>query len=153
MLRILPLYLGVGTPPWSYFELRRLPLFRTNHAMSAVSAQEGSLSSKRSWNLKAELSFIFLNARSAEIALGPTKARSSAALVLLKVRTLPRRLRIPSRFPSPVSHSEKISNRYEIVIRNIAAVGVLWIARAADGWGGFLFRIRRANVRASPATS
>jgi hypothetical protein len=99
------------------------------------------------------VSFIFLNACSAKIALGPTKARSSAALVLLKVRTLPRRLRIPSRFPSPVSHSEKISNRYEIVIRNIAAVGVLWIARAADGWGGFLFRIRRANVRASPATS
>jgi hypothetical protein len=99
------------------------------------------------------VSFIFLNACSAEIALGPTKARSSAALVLLKVRTLPRRLRIPSRFPAPVSHSEKISNRYEIVIRNIAAVGVLWIARAADGWGGFLFRIRRASVRASPATS
>jgi hypothetical protein len=99
------------------------------------------------------VSFIFLNACSAEIALGPTKARSSAALVLLKVRTLPRRLRIPSRFPSPVSHSEKISNRYEIVIRNIAAVGVLWIARAADGWGGFLFRIRRANVRASQAGS
>ena len=45
------------------------------------------------------VSFIFLNACSAEIALGPTKARSSAALVLLKVRTLPRRLRIPSRFP------------------------------------------------------
>ena len=30
------------------------------------------------------VSFIFLNACSAEIALGPTKARSSAALVLLK---------------------------------------------------------------------
>ena len=102
------------------------------------------------------VSFIFLNACSAEIALGPTKARSSAALVLLKVRTLPRRLRIPSRFPAPVSHSEKISNRYEIVIRNIAAVGVLWIARAADGWGGFQcpsiasHELSRKQARASP---
>jgi hypothetical protein len=54
--------------------------------MTAVSAEEGSLSSKRSWNLKAESSFIYLNAGSAESAFGPTKARSSAALVPLQVR-------------------------------------------------------------------
>jgi hypothetical protein len=40
--------------------------------MTAVSAAESSLSSKRSWNLKAELSSIYLNAGGAESALGPT---------------------------------------------------------------------------------
>jgi len=54
--------------------------------MTAVSAEERSLSSKPSWNLKAESSFVYLNACSAEIAHGPPKVRSSAALVLLKVR-------------------------------------------------------------------
>jgi hypothetical protein len=44
--------------------------------MTAVSAEESSLSSRRSWNLKAEMSFIFLNACGAEIALGPTNARA-----------------------------------------------------------------------------
>ena len=41
--------------------------------MTAVSAEEGSLSSKRSWNLKAETSFIYLNAGSAESAFGRTR--------------------------------------------------------------------------------
>src|ERR1700736_84597 len=70
-LRTLPFVEGAS---WSYFELRRLPLFTTNQTMTAASAQEGSLSSKRSWNLKAELSFICLNASSAESAFGPTRA-------------------------------------------------------------------------------
>ena len=43
--------------------------------MTAVSAEEGSLSSKRSWNLKAELRFIYLNAGSAESAFGRTRLK------------------------------------------------------------------------------
>jgi hypothetical protein len=42
--------------------------------MTAVSAGEDSLSSKRSWNLTAELSPICLSAGGAESALGPIKA-------------------------------------------------------------------------------
>jgi hypothetical protein len=45
--------------------------------MTAVSAEEGSLSSKRSWNLKAETSFIYLNAGSAESAFGRTRQKSA----------------------------------------------------------------------------
>jgi hypothetical protein len=41
--------------------------------MTAASAEEGSLSSKRSWNLKAESSFIYLNAGSAESGFGRTR--------------------------------------------------------------------------------
>jgi hypothetical protein len=56
--------------------------------MIAVSAEEGSLSSKRSWNLKAELSFIYLNAGSAESAFGRTRleARYCAARPHLAAR-------------------------------------------------------------------
>ena len=75
MLRILLL----GAPPWSYFELRRLPLFTTNQTMTAVSAEEGSLSSKRSWNLKAESLFIYLNAGTAESAFGRTRLEVRSA--------------------------------------------------------------------------
>jgi hypothetical protein len=42
--------------------------------MTAVSAEENSLSSKRSWNLTAELSPTCLSAGGAESALGPIKA-------------------------------------------------------------------------------
>jgi hypothetical protein len=42
--------------------------------MTADSAEENSLSSKRSWNLKAELLSICLNAGGAETALGSIKA-------------------------------------------------------------------------------
>ena len=48
--------------------------------MTAVSAEENSLSSKRSWNLKAELSSICLNAGGAETALGSIKAASVGGL-------------------------------------------------------------------------
>jgi hypothetical protein len=44
--------------------------------MTAVSAEENSLSSKRSWNLKAELSSICLNAGGAETAPGSIEAAS-----------------------------------------------------------------------------
>ena len=73
-----------GESPWSYFELRELPLFRTNQTMTAVSAEEGSLSSEQSWSPKAELSFTCLNASSAGSAFGPTKveARRSPARIL-----------------------------------------------------------------------
>ena len=56
--------------------------------MTAVSAEEGSLSSKRSWNLKAESSFIYLNAGSAESAFGRTrlKVRYRAARPQLAAR-------------------------------------------------------------------
>jgi hypothetical protein len=56
--------------------------------MTAVSAEEGSLSSKRSWNLKAEMSFIYLNAGSAESAFGRTRleARYCAARPHLAAR-------------------------------------------------------------------
>src|SRR5882757_10193111 len=47
--------------------------------MTAVSAEENSLSSKRSWKLKAELSSICLNAGGAETALGSIKADQLAA--------------------------------------------------------------------------
>ncbi len=47
--------------------------------MTAVSAEENSLSSKRSWNLKAELSSICLNAGGAESAFGSTRPRQLAA--------------------------------------------------------------------------
>ena len=67
VLRI-PLFLGGA--PWSYFELRRLPPFRTNQTMTADSAEEGPPSSKRSWNPKAESSFIYLNAGSAATEFG-----------------------------------------------------------------------------------
>lgn len=62
--------------PWTYFELRRLPLSRTSQTMTAVSAEEGLLSSERSWNLKAALSFICSNAAGAKTALGATKVES-----------------------------------------------------------------------------
>ena len=45
--------------------------------MTAVSAEEGSLSSKRSWNLKAETSFIYSNAGNAESAFGRTRQKSA----------------------------------------------------------------------------
>ena len=47
--------------------------------MTAVSAEESSLSSKRSWNLEAALSSICLNAGGAESAPGPTKPPTEAA--------------------------------------------------------------------------
>src|SRR4029453_16568733 len=79
--------------PWSYFELRRLPRSGTIQTMTAASAEENSLSSKRSWNLKAELSPICLNA-----GVGgdwrPVASAPSAALVfvlpLRPVRASPR---------------------------------------------------------------
>jgi hypothetical protein len=54
--------------------------------MTAVSAEENSLSSKRSWNLKAELSPICLNAGSAETALGATRPPQLAASFILSQR-------------------------------------------------------------------
>ena len=66
-------------PPWSYFELRRLPRLGTIQTMTAASAEQSSLSSKRSWNLKAELSSICLNAGGAESAPGSIKAAQLAA--------------------------------------------------------------------------
>ncbi|WP_128089645.1 hypothetical protein [Bradyrhizobium viridifuturi] len=59
--------------PWIYFELRRSQLSRTDHTMTAAFAERNSPSSERSWNLKAELSFIRLNASGAETVLGPIK--------------------------------------------------------------------------------
>src|SRR5690242_1433151 len=54
--------------------------------MTAGSAEESSLSSKRSWNLKAALSLICLNADGAESALGPIKAARLAASVIVHFR-------------------------------------------------------------------
>jgi hypothetical protein len=47
--------------------------------MTAVFAEESSLSSERSWDLKAELLSICLNAGGAESALGPIKAVGALA--------------------------------------------------------------------------
>jgi hypothetical protein len=47
--------------------------------MTAVSAEENSRSSKRSWNLKAELSPICLSAGGAGSTPGPIKAAPLAA--------------------------------------------------------------------------
>ena len=67
-----PTLCGKGAS-WSYFELKRSPPLGINQTTTAASAQEDSLFSKRSWNLKAELSFICLNASSAESAFGPNR--------------------------------------------------------------------------------
>jgi hypothetical protein len=48
--------------------------------MTADSAEESSRSSERSWNLKAELSPICLNAGGAESALGSIKTASVGGL-------------------------------------------------------------------------
>jgi hypothetical protein len=52
--------------------------------MTADSAEESSLSSKRSWNLKAALSPICLNAGGAEGALGPIEAAQLAASFIVQ---------------------------------------------------------------------
>jgi hypothetical protein len=54
--------------------------------MTAASAEESSLSSKRSWNLKAELSPICLNAGGAESALGGIKAAQLAASFIVHLQ-------------------------------------------------------------------
>ena len=75
----IPIALLGGDGPWSYFGLRRLPRSRTIQTVTAVSAAQNSRSSKRWWNLKAELSPTCLNARGAASAPGPIEAARSAA--------------------------------------------------------------------------